>query len=70
MKKYVFSDHAYDMLKERNIKESWVESTMEDPEKREIKDDGTVHFIKAIKERGGRCLRVVVNPNAAPPSRL
>lgn len=66
MKKYEFSEHAYDMLKERNIQEAWVKSTIEEPEMRELKDDGTVHYIKTIKEYGGRYLRVVMNPNANP----
>ncbi|TET80713.1 DUF4258 domain-containing protein [candidate division TA06 bacterium] len=66
MIEYQFSDHAYDMLNERNIREAWVKSTMEDPEKKESKDDGTVHYIKPIEEHGGRYLRVVVNPNVKP----
>ena len=66
MKEYEFSEHAYDMLKERNIQERWVRLTIENPEKREFKDDGTVHYIKAIEEYGGRSLRVVMNPDANP----
>ncbi len=42
---------------------------MEDPEKRELMEDGTVHYIRAIPEHGGRYLRVVVNP-AADPQRI
>jgi len=63
MIKYEFSEHAYDMLKERNIQEAWVKLTMENPEKKELKDDGTIHYIRAIEEYGGRYLRVVVNPD-------
>jgi len=66
MIEYEFSEHAYDMLKERNIQEAWVKLTMENPEKKEPKDDGTIHYIRAIEEYGGRYLRVVVNPDATP----
>jgi len=54
------------MLKERNIQEAWVKLTMENPEKKELKDDGTIHYIGAIEEYGGRYLRVVVNPDVTP----
>ncbi|GIW52261.1 MAG: hypothetical protein KatS3mg081_1616 [Gemmatimonadales bacterium] len=39
---------------------------MEDPEREEVMEDGTVHYIRAIAEYGGRYLRVVVNPSAKP----
>jgi len=60
---YEFSEHAYDMLRERNIQEDWVKLAIEDPERKEPKDDGTIHHIRAIEEYGGRFLRVVVNPH-------
>ena len=41
---YELSEHAYDMLKERNIQESWVKLAIEDPDIKEFKDDGTVHY--------------------------
>jgi hypothetical protein len=63
---YEFSEHAYDMLQERNIREDWVKLAMEDPERKEPMDDGTVHYIKAIDQYGGRFLRVVVNPDVSP----
>ena len=63
---YEFSDHAYAILRERNIQEGWVKLTMEEPERKELMDDGTVHYIKAIDEYGGRFLRVVVNPDLSP----
>ena len=66
MIEYEFSEHACDMMKERNIKETWVRLTIEDPEKREPKDDGMVHYIRTIGEYGGRYLRVVVNPGIKP----
>ena len=66
MVEYKFSGHAYDMLKERNIREVWARLTMENPERKESKHDGTVHYLRAIEERGGRYLRVVVNPHVRP----
>lgn len=66
MFEYEFSEHAYDMLKERGIREEWVKLTVENPEKKEPKDDGTIHYIRAIEEYGGRYLRVVVNPDVTP----
>ena len=66
MIEYEFSEHANDMLRERNIRESWVKLAIEDPEKKEPKDDGTVHYIRAIEQYGGRYLRVVVNPDVRP----
>lgn len=66
MIEYEFSEHAYDMLKERKIEEVWVKLTMENPEKKELTSHGTVHYVSAIKECGGRYLRVVVNPDVKP----
>lgn len=68
MIEYQFSEHACDMLKERNIRETWVKLTIEGPERTEIKNDGTIHYIRPIQEHGGRYLRVVVNPDAKPMS--
>lgn len=50
MIEYEFSEHAYDMLRERNIQEAWVKLAIEDPEKKELKDDRTVHYIRAIEQ--------------------
>jgi len=62
--KYEFSEHARDMLKEREIKEAWIEQTLERPDRKEEREDDTIHYIKAIEEYGGRYLHVVVNPGA------
>jgi len=62
---YEFSEHAFDMLKERNIREAWVKLTMDAPEKQE-RHGGMVHYIGAIGEYGGRYLRVVVNSDVKP----
>jgi hypothetical protein len=54
------------MLRERNIRESWVKLAMEDPERQEMMEDGTVHYIRPIEEYEWRYLRVVVNPDVKP----
>jgi len=66
MIEYQFSEHAYDMLRERNIRETWVKLAIEDPERQETMEDGTVHYIRAIEEYEGRYLRVVINPHVKP----
>lgn len=66
MSEYKPSKHAYDMLQEREIKESWLKLVMEHPERKEFKNDGTIHYIGPIEEYGGRYLRVVVNPDVEP----
>ncbi len=66
MTEYQFSEHAYDMLRERQIREEWVNLATEDPDKEEVKEDGTVHYIRAIQDHGGRYLRVVINPHVQP----
>lgn len=66
MSNYEFSDHAYRMLTERNIQEQWVTMTLENPEIKERKQDGTDHYIKMIEESGSRFLRVIVNSLVNP----
>ncbi len=63
---YEFSEHAYDMLRPRNIRETWVVLALEEPGNKEPKEDGTVHYIRAIEECGGKYLPVVVNPDTKP----
>jgi hypothetical protein len=53
MIEYQLSEHAYEMLSERNIRETWVKLTIADPERQEMKEDGTVHYIRAIQEYEG-----------------
>jgi hypothetical protein len=66
MVEYEFSEHAYVMLRERNIQQAWVKLAIENPERKELKDDGTVHYIRSIEQYGWRYLRVVVNPDVRP----
>lgn len=66
MIEYQFSEHPYDMLRERNIRETWVKLAREHPEREQMMEDGTVHYIRAIEECEERYLRVVVNPDVKP----
>jgi len=59
--KYHFSEHALNVKIEREIKDEWIEQTLDNPEVQEIGDDGMVHFIKRITKFGNRFLRIVVN---------
>ena len=60
------SQHARDMLKEREIPEEWMWRAINEPDWTEIGENGNTHYIKAIPEHGDRFLRVVVNPNTQP----
>ncbi|BBM72054.1 DUF4258 domain-containing protein [Rhodothermus marinus] len=62
MSAYECSEHAREMLRERNILEAWVKRVLEEPEITEW----TLHYLRAIEEFDGRYLRVVVNPEAVP----
>jgi hypothetical protein len=66
MDEYRFSKHAQDVIKERRIEEAWVEQTLEDPEREDEKEDGTIHYVRTIDDREGRYLRVLVNPGTKP----
>jgi hypothetical protein len=61
-----FSKHALDVMQERHIPEEWVRRAIDAPDRTETAADGTVHYIKANPEHGGRFLRVVVNPAVTP----
>ena len=54
------------MLAERNILEEWVWRTINAQARRRKGADDNMHYTKAIKERAGRVLHVVVNPNVQP----
>jgi hypothetical protein len=60
------SEHAEEMLKERNIPEEWMRRTLNAPERTEIGMDNNTHYIKAIQEHEGRLLRVIVNQQVTP----
>jgi len=64
---FVLSRHAKAMLAERGIELAWVEEVLRIPEGSDRKEDGTLHFWGSVEARGGRFLRVIVNPGADPP---
>ena len=67
MADFEFSAHAREMLKERNIPEKWVRRTIDAPDRSGMSfHDNNMHFTKAIRERGGQVLHIVVNPNVHP----
>lgn len=66
MFEFELSAHAKEMLTERNILEEWVWRTLNTPTRKRMGKDGNLHFTKAVKEKDGRVLRVVVNPNSDP----
>ncbi|MBM4166812.1 MAG: DUF4258 domain-containing protein [Ignavibacteria bacterium] len=59
--KYEFSEHAFNVKNERDIKDQWIDETLNNAEVQEVTDDETIHFIRKIKDFGNRYLRVVVN---------
>lgn len=61
-----FSRHARDMLRERRISEEWVWRTIHSFDHEEIGVDGNLHYSKAIVERKGLILHVVVNKYVDP----
>jgi hypothetical protein len=66
MPNFELSAHTKDMLKERGIAEEWVWRTLNTPDRKRRGDDGNMHYIKTIRERDGRVLRVVVNADVQP----
>lgn len=61
-----FSLHAKAMLVERNILEEWVWRAINSPHKTRKGADDNLHYTKAIKERAGQVLHVVVDPRVQP----
>jgi hypothetical protein len=66
MPEFDFTVHARDMLTERNIPEDWVWRALNQPDETHMGEDGYMHYTKAIQERDGRILHVVVNPTIQP----
>ena len=66
MANVVFSKHAQAVMRERRIPEEWALRAIATPDRTDTPGDGTIHYIKAIPEHGGRFLRVVVNPGVVP----
>ncbi len=63
----IFSRHFNEMLIQRNIDESWVHRTVDQPDRVDRHDEGaTLHYLKKIVERNNRWLRIVVNVDEIP----
>ena len=60
------SIHFEEMLNERRISIEWVNQVLDSPDKVEVKDDGTVHYLKKITQYNHGWLRVVVNETITP----
>jgi len=63
---YEFTKHAVNMIYEREIDISWLENTIDNPDKTEFINNEEIHYIKQIKEFGNRYFRVFVNPYSRP----
>ena len=67
MPEIIFSSHSKQVLVERHIPEEWVWRTLSSPDRKRMSfEDQNLHYTKAIKERGGLILHVVLNPNVQP----
>lgn len=65
---YVLTKHAQFQIQERKIRESWVQATLNNPDRTiPLADEhSNTHYLKQIADFGNRCLRVVVNPQVEP----
>ena len=66
MPEYTFTAHARDMLREREIPEQWVLQAINEPDEKNMGNDGNMHFFKSMPERENRILHVVVNETVEP----
>ncbi len=55
------------MLVRRKILEEWVWRVINTPDKKRRGEDDNMHYTKAIREKEGRILHVVVDTNVQPP---
>ena len=66
MTQVVLTTHARNMLVERDIDEGWVWATIRESDGSETGPDGNLHLWRAVPEREGRLLRVILNASATP----
>jgi hypothetical protein len=66
---YKLSQHAQDVLEEREIPIPWLERVLNSPARIETdgEDPALEHRLGRIQENGNRVLRVVVNNTVRPP---
>ena len=65
---YELSQHAKDVMAEREIAHEWVDRVLENPAKVEPDpiDDEVEHRLGRISEYGNRVLRVILKPSPKP----
>jgi hypothetical protein len=65
---YELTQHASEVICEREIQLSWIEATLENPDfiENDLFDSKLEHRFKRVIEFGNRVLRVVVNNNVNP----
>ena len=65
---YKLSDHAEERIRQRKIKQEWIEAALSNPDRTDgDKEDPTLaHALKAIPEKGFKVLRVVYNETTEP----
>ena len=61
-----YTRHFEDMMKERAIRQDWIDKCLKSSEKIEDHKDGTRHFLIRIEEHGNRWLRVVIDVTVEP----
>jgi hypothetical protein len=68
MRRYELTQHAKDVIAERDIRLPWLEQVLESPERVEPdrEDPELTHHVGRIKEHGNRALRVVFNSRVSP----
>jgi len=68
MRPYDLSQHAKDVIDERDIQLGWLEQVLEWPElvEADVDDPQLRHHVGRIAECGNRPLRVVFNAEASP----
>ncbi|MFD2647883.1 DUF4258 domain-containing protein [Devosia albogilva] len=68
----VYTQHALDVLRERELQRAWVEATLAAPDwvEPDPSRPGTRRFYRALPERQGRYLRVVVVVETATEIRI
>ena len=66
MEDFQFTNHAINMVSERNIQDEWISAALNQPDKIEFINNEELHYIKQIKENGNRFLKIVVNPFSQP----
>lgn len=66
---YELSDHALNVIAEREIETTWVIRVLKQPERTEVdrSDPALTHALGRIAERDDRVLRVVYNASVNPP---